>query len=79
MEVGIRSWAAQRTVEVVLAVDGVAYGSWHIQEAASYQEAHASCEDADQPGISVDVGVEAADAEEWAVSFSPSRWKLRPR
>ena len=66
-------------MEVVLAVDGVACGSWHIREAASYQVAHASCEDAVQPGISVDVDVEVADEEEWAVSFSPSRWKHRPR
>lgn len=79
MEAGIHSWAAQRIVEVVLAVNGVACGSWHSQEAASYQEAHASCEDAVQHGISVDVNVEVTDEEESAVSFSPSRWKLRLR
>ena len=77
VEEGIHSWAAQHTVEVVLAVNVVACGSWHSQEAASYREAHASCEDAVQPGISVDADVEVADEEGWASSFSPSRWKPR--
>ena len=61
MEVGIHSLVVRHTVEAGPGADGVARGSWHIQEVASYQEAHASCVGEAQHDILVDGDAEAID------------------